>query len=78
MSVAGAAVSVSARFEELRSRGECALIPFITAGDPDLETTAEALRVLDRNGADLIELGVPYAESTGGWADDSGGGNAIA
>ncbi|PZO14388.1 MAG: tryptophan synthase subunit alpha [Leptolyngbya foveolarum] len=68
MSVSGvsesvvAGVSVGARFEELRSRGECALIPFITAGDPDLETTREALRVLDRNGADLIELGVPYAD----------------
>lgn len=43
-------------------RHQCALIPFITAGDPDLETTAEALRVLDRNGADLIELGVPYSD----------------
>lgn len=41
---------------------QCALIPFITAGDPDLETTAEALRVLDRNGADMIELGVPYSD----------------
>lgn len=58
----GTAISVSERFEALRSRGECALIPFVTAGDPDLETTAEALRVLDRNGADLIELGVPYAD----------------
>ena len=61
-SVADVKVSVSERFEELRSRGECALIPFVTAGDPDLETTAEALRVMDRNGADLIELGVPYAD----------------
>ena len=55
-------VSVRARFDELRSRNECALIPFITAGDPDLETTKAALQVLDRNGADLIELGVPYAD----------------
>jgi tryptophan synthase alpha chain len=38
------------------------LIPFITAGDPDLETTAEALRILDRSGADIIELGVPYSD----------------
>ena len=60
--VTGVGVSVSRRFDELRSRGECALIPFVTAGDPNLETTAEALRVLDRNGADLIELGVPYAD----------------
>ncbi len=54
--------SVSDRFEYLRNRARCALIPFITAGDPDLETTAEALRVLDRSGADLIELGVPYSD----------------
>ncbi len=54
--------SVSDRFEFLRSRAQCALIPFITAGDPDLETTAEALRVLDQSGADLIELGVPYSD----------------
>ena len=60
--VSDSKVSVSERFEGLRDRNECALIPFITAGDPDLETTAEALRVLDRSGADLIELGVPYAD----------------
>lgn len=53
---------VSDRFRTLRAQGECALIPFITAGDPDLETTAAALRVLDQNGADLIELGVPYSD----------------
>jgi len=46
----------------VRDRGQCALIPFITAGDPDLETTAKALEVLDRSGADLIELGVPYSD----------------
>ncbi|MBD1809795.1 tryptophan synthase subunit alpha [Microcoleus sp. FACHB-SPT15] len=54
--------SVSARFKSLRDRSQCALIPFITAGDPDLETTAQALRVLDQSGADLIELGVPYSD----------------
>ncbi len=53
---------VSDRFDVLRSRGECALIPFITAGDPNLETTAAALQVLDQNGADFIELGVPYSD----------------
>lgn len=53
---------VSDRFRDLRARGECALIPFITAGDPDLGTTAAALRVLDQNGADFIELGVPYSD----------------
>lgn len=54
--------SVSERFESLRDRAQCALIPFITAGDPDLETTAAALKLLDRSGADLIELGVPYSD----------------
>lgn len=54
--------SVSSCFARLRSQQQCALIPFITAGDPDLATTAEALKVLDANGADIIELGVPYAD----------------
>lgn len=55
-------VSVSSCMESLRDRGQCALIPFITAGDPDLQTTAQALQVLDRSGADLIELGIPYSD----------------
>ena len=50
------------RFQELKARGEKALIPYVTAGDPDLDTTFEALKVLDRNGADIIELGVPYSD----------------
>jgi tryptophan synthase alpha chain len=54
--------SISQRFQSLRDRQQCALIPFITAGDPNLETTAEALQILDRNGADFIELGVPYSD----------------
>lgn len=54
--------SVSSCFQSLRDRGECALIPFITAGDPDLATTAAALKQLDAAGADLIELGVPYSD----------------
>lgn len=54
--------SVSECFERLRNQAQCALIPFLTAGDPDLETTAKALQILDRTGADLIELGVPYSD----------------
>jgi len=49
-------------FQRLRSQNTPALIPFITAGDPDLETTAQALQALDRQGADIIELGVPYSD----------------
>lgn len=54
--------SISRCFESLRAQGNCALIPFITAGDPDLQTTAKALQVLDAAGADIIELGVPYSD----------------
>ena len=54
--------SISEKFTYLRARKQCALIPFITAGDPDLETTTEALGVLEANGADFIELGVPYSD----------------
>ena len=54
--------SVSEQFQALRDRQQCALIPFVTAGDPDLETTAIALKNLDRNGADFLELGVPYSD----------------
>jgi indole-3-glycerol-phosphate lyase len=42
---------------------QTAFIPYITAGDPDLATTAEALRLLDACGADVIELGVPFSDT---------------
>ena len=58
--------SISERFKSLREGGECALIPFITAGDPDLETTAKALMVLDAAGAAMIEVGVPYSDPLAG------------
>ena len=41
-----------------------AFIPFITCGDPDLETTAAAVREAAANGADLIELGIPFSDPT--------------
>lgn len=41
-----------------------AFIPFITCGDPDLETTAAAVRAAAANGADLIELGIPFSDPT--------------
>ncbi|KAJ4786402.1 Tryptophan synthase alpha chain [Rhynchospora pubera] len=54
--------SISETFSKLREQGKVALIPFITAGDPDLATTAKALRILDSCGSDLIELGLPYSD----------------
>ncbi len=41
-----------------------AFIAFITCGDPDLETTAAAVREAEKNGADLIELGIPFSDPT--------------
>ena len=41
-----------------------AFIPFITCGDPDLETTAAAVRAMAQNGADVIELGIPFSDPT--------------
>jgi len=55
-------MNVAQRFQQLKQNSKCAFIPFITAGDPDLETTAKALEILAHNGADLIELGVPYSD----------------
>jgi tryptophan synthase alpha chain len=54
--------ALSERLSQLRAAGECALIPFITAGDPSLAVTEQALLALDRHGADVIELGVPYSD----------------
>ncbi len=41
-----------------------AFIPFITCGDPDLDTTKEIIRAMAANGADLIELGIPFSDPT--------------
>jgi tryptophan synthase alpha chain len=51
-------------FAELKKRGEAALIPFITAGDPDLGTTLKIMRALEQGGADCIELGMPFSDPT--------------
>ncbi|KAK1428364.1 hypothetical protein QVD17_17197 [Tagetes erecta] len=56
------ALGLSETFSKLKQDGKVALIPYITAGDPDLSTTAEALKVLDTCGSDIIELGIPYSD----------------
>ena len=53
---------ISDKFQSLKARGEKALITFVTAGDPDLATTEEVVLELERAGADLIELGVPFSD----------------
>ncbi|XP_074569547.1 tryptophan synthase alpha chain-like [Curcuma longa] len=53
------AFSISETFSSLRRQERVAFIPYITAGDPDLSTTAKALKMLSCCGADIIELGLP-------------------
>ena len=55
---------IAACFAELRRRGEVALVPFIVAGDPDLDATRALVRAAADAGADLIELGVPFSDPT--------------
>lgn len=50
------------RFAALRAHGRSAFVPFITAGDPDFETSLEILRGLPAIGADAIELGMPFSD----------------
>lgn len=49
-------------FRRLKAAGRAALIPFLTVGDPDLETTLDIIAELEAAGADLLELGVPYSD----------------
>ena len=51
-------------FRALRAKREAALIPFLIAGDPDMETTRELMRVSADSGADLLEVGVPFSDPT--------------
>lgn len=54
--------SIEYRLRQLKEKGEKALIPFITAGDPDLTATKELVPVLEEAGADVVELGVPFSD----------------
>lgn len=53
---------IEARFEKLAGEGRAGFIAFITAGDPDRETSLELLKGLPGAGADLIELGMPFSD----------------
>nr|BAJ91226.1 predicted protein [Hordeum vulgare subsp. vulgare] len=56
--------SVSQAMSKVMEKGKTAFIPYITAGDPDLATTAAALRLLDALGADVVELGMPFSDAS--------------
>lgn len=53
---------ISAAFERAGSEGRAAFVPYLTAGDPDSESTVALARCLDRAGADVLELGVPFSD----------------
>ena len=53
---------IQAAFERLQAQGRKALIPFITAGDPDPALTVQLMHTLVEAGADIIELGVPFSD----------------
>ena len=55
--------AIAERFACLKERGETAFIPYVTAGDPDLETTKAIVVEMARRGADVIELGIPFGNS---------------
>lgn len=55
---------INEAFAALRERGQAALIPFLTLGDPDLATTLDIMEAMAASGADLLELGVPFSDPT--------------
>lgn len=56
---------IGERFARLRESGERALVAFVTAGDPDLDTTVALVRGMAEAGADLVEIGVPFSDPIG-------------
>jgi len=54
--------AIDTLFQDLRNTGRKAFMPFVTAGDPDLEFTAELVRLLVDRGSSLCEVGIPYSD----------------
>ncbi len=54
--------AITRKFGELRAKGRKAFIPFVTAGDPDIETTIRLVPVLERSGSHIVELGIPFSD----------------
>lgn len=53
---------ITRKFQELANSREKGLITYLTAGDPDLETSVELVAAMDRAGADLVEIGIPFSD----------------
>lgn len=54
--------AIDTLFQRLRAKNQKAFMPFITAGDPDLDFTLEVIRTLNACGSSMIELGIPYSD----------------
>ena len=53
---------IDAVFSRLEEKNEAALVIYLTAGDPDIETTEELLKTIQNAGADIIEVGIPFSD----------------
>jgi tryptophan synthase alpha chain len=53
---------IEQRIQDLKAKQHKALVAFITAGDPNLEATKDIFKVIEENGADIVELGVPFSD----------------
>ena len=53
---------IESALAELENKGEKALVTFVTAGDPDLETTEKLVLEMFENGSDIVEIGVPFSD----------------
>ena len=53
---------IDRRFAQLKTEGRAALVTFLTAGDPDAETSLALLRAIPAAGADVVELGMPFTD----------------
>jgi tryptophan synthase alpha chain len=53
---------IGAAFDRIRAEGRPGLVTYVAAGDPDMRTSAEILCALDRAGADVLEVGIPFTE----------------
>lgn len=53
---------IDSTFENLRANGKKALVTFLTFGDPDIETSKSLVLEMEKSGADLIELGIPFSD----------------
>ncbi len=53
---------IDKKFKELKEQNKKALIPYVTIGTPNIEKTSEIVIAIDRAGADIIEMGIPYSD----------------